>query len=278
MAQEGYPSDPKTWRLFRRIEERALRHSTRSVFVTQGAAQMYRERYPGLPGERLAIIENGYDEGVFATLESGAADGHRLNPGVTTLLHSGIVYPSERDPTKLFEALRRMLDSGDLRPHELKVRLRASAHESELKPMIDAHRLAETVELAPPIPYREALVEMMRADGLVVLQAANCNEQVPAKLYEYFRCRRPILGLTDPAGDTAAALRSAGLADIARLDSAAEIATVLRRFLDNVQRGTAPVPAPAAIESASRLNRTRELAALLERLPAAASQALAVES
>jgi len=214
------------------------------------------------------VIENGYDEETFAPLADFPGRGTPLLPGTTTLLHSGIVYPSERDPTHFFQALRRMLDAGKLRAGELRVRLRASAHDAELKPMIEAQRLTEVVELAPPVPYREALQEMMRADGLLALQAANCNEQIPAKVYEYFRCRRPIVGFTDPTGDTAALLRNAGVRDIARLDSADEIAGVLRRFLDDAQRGTAVLPGEPVVTGASRLNRTRELAALLDSLPA----------
>jgi hypothetical protein len=201
---------------------------------------------------------------VFAQLDDPA--GAALAPGTTTLLHSGTVYPRERDPTRLLQALQQMLGAGRLRPDELRVRLRASGYEAGLKPMIDAHRLADVVELAPPIPYREALREMQHADGLLVLQAANCNEQIPAKVYEYLRCRRPVVGLTDPAGDTAALLRRAGVADIARLDSAEEIATVLRRFLDHVQLGAASLPDESFVASTSRLHRARDLAALLDRL------------
>src|SRR5205085_9767730 len=116
------------------------------------------------------------------------------------LLHSGIVYPSERDPTQLFEALRRMLAQRMLRPGDLIVRLRASGHEEVLREMIVAAGVNELVELAPPLPYGEALGEMLSADGLLILQAANCSEQVSAKLYEYLRCRKPILALTDPTG------------------------------------------------------------------------------
>jgi hypothetical protein len=157
-----------------------------------------------------------------------------------------------------------MLDIGMLRANELRMRLRASAHEAELKRMIDAEGLSGLVELLPPIPYRDALEEMMRADALLVLQATNCNEQVPAKVYEYFRCRRPVIGLTDPRGDTACALRAAGLPDIARLDSVDEITTVMRQFLDKLQRGSAPLPSDTVVAGASRLSRTRDLAALLD--------------
>ena len=263
MAQDGYPENPATWRSFRRLEERALRRAACGVFAAPGAARMYRERYPELPADRIAVIENGYDEETF----EGLADGVRepLTPGAKTLVHSGIVYPSERDPSQFFQALRRMLDDGVLGQGELRVRLRAAAHEALLQPMIERHGLRDVVELAPPIPYREALREMLRADGLLVLQASNCNEQIPAKLYEYLRCRRPILGLTDPRGDTAAALRQAGTDAIAPLDAPEEIARVLRRFLDGLRDGTAQRPHAAAAQAATRKRRTEALAGILER-------------
>ena len=268
MAQQGYPADPKTWRSFRAIEEAALRNAACSVFVTPGAARMYRERYPALSQDRIAVIENGYDEESFQGLDGPAARRAPLVPGALTLLHSGIVYPSERDPTHFFQALRRMLDEGRLGTDELRVRLRASAHEPHLRKLAARHGVDQLVELAPPLPYRDALQEMMRADGLLVLQASNCNEQVPAKLYEYLRCERPVLGLTDPAGDTAALLRKAGLPHIARLDSAEDIALQLRRFLDELKSGSAPLPDPAFVKDASRWQRTEALARLLEQLDA----------
>jgi glycosyltransferase involved in cell wall biosynthesis len=268
MAQDSYPADAKTRQNFREIEERALRSASFSVFVTPGAARMYRERYPDIPSARVAVIENGYDEESFARLDDSSQDAGPLIPGTFTLVHSGIVYPSERDPTQLFQALRLMLDEGRLKPGELRLRLRASAHETLLVKLASDMGVADVIELAPPIPYRDALQEMMRADGLLVLQASNCNEQIPAKVYEYFRCRRPILALTDPGGDTAKLLREAGVRNIARLDSAQEIASELPRFLDQVRYGQTAGPNGAFVRAASRLERTRELAGLLEQLPA----------
>jgi glycosyltransferase involved in cell wall biosynthesis len=265
MAQEGYPADPKTWERFRRIEEHALRSASYGVFVAPGAARVYRERYPAVPAERIAIVENGYDEENFTRFETW--DKGSLLPRIFTLVHSGIVYPSERDPTHLFRALRSMLDDGRLKASEFRLRLRASAHEAALAKLIDQYGVTEIVELAPPIPYRGALQEMARADGLLVLQASNCNDQIPAKVYEYLRCRRPILALTDPAGDTASVLRKAGIRHIAPLDSAEEIALGLLRFLDQAKRGEVALPDASLVTMASRSHRARELANLLDHLP-----------
>jgi hypothetical protein len=267
MAQDGYPADPKTWESFRKIEEGALRSASFCVFAAPGAARRYRERYPDVAVARLAVVENGYDEESFTRLES--PDKGPLLPGTFTLVHSGIVYPSERDPTQLFQALRLMLDDGRLKPGELRLRLRAPAHEDMLVRLIDKFSVGELVELCPPIPYRDALREMGRADGLLVLQASNCNDQIPAKVYEYLRCRRPIVALTDPAGDTASLLRKAGIQNIAPLDSAEEIGLELRHFLDQTKRGEPALPNAALAAKASRSHRAGELGTLLDRLQGA---------
>lgn len=263
MAQEGYPADPKTWQCYQEIEETAFRKAQFSVFTTPSAAKLYRERYPEVAPERAVLIENGYDEESFTGLEASAAAKGPLNPGKMTLLHSGVVYPSERNPTQLFRALRALRDSGRLSATEFVLRLRAAAHEEWLQALATEHGVVELIELAPPLPYREALEEMLRADGLVVLQADNCNAQIPAKLYEYLRCRRPILGLTDPAGDTAWALRNAGVQYIARLELLEDIMSVLPRFLEAMDNGRTVPLVKSAIQAASRLRRTGHLAELL---------------
>ena len=267
MAQDGYPADPKTWRSFQHIERQVIGEAHFSVFVTEGAARMYRERYPVAPHSSVKVIENAYDEESFAGLDDASEDTSPLVPGAITLLHSGVVYPSERDPTQLFRALRLLLDAGDLKSGQLRLRLRAPGHEDHLARLIAGSDVGAIVELAPPLPYRSALREMQRADGLLVLQAASCNEQIPAKIYEYLRCGRPILALTDPGGDTAGLLRKAGIGDIARLDSAQEIASQMKRFMEQLRLGAASRPDAAVVTAASRQERTRALAELLGQLP-----------
>jgi glycosyltransferase involved in cell wall biosynthesis len=264
MAQDGYPSDPRTWAAFKAVEETAFRDAAACVFTTPGAARLYRERYPAL-AHKVHVIENGYDEESFAGTgapPAPAAGAGGARPFV--LLHSGIVYPSERDPRALFAALGRLKDEGALGPDgapRIVVRFRAAVHEAMLAALAQQHGVAAHVEIAPALPYRAALAEMLGAEALLLLQAANCNDQVPAKLYEYLRARRPIVALTDPRGDTAAVLRGAGIHRVAPLDDAGAIAG----FLADAARGTGPalVATEDAIAGASRAGRARALAALL---------------
>ncbi len=81
------------------------------------------------------------------------------------------------------------------------------------------------------------------------------------------RAQRPILGLTDPAGDTASVLRNAEVDTLVPLDSADAIESFLPRFLDQILAGSAPLPTPLSVRAASRYGRTKSLADLLEMLP-----------
>lgn len=256
MAQADYPRDPKTWQSFIRVEERAIRDAHFSTFTTPSAVRLYQERYPSHT-DKIILLENGYDEETFASASAAST----LVPGKLTLLHSGIVYPLERDPKKLFEALSLIRRDTPGLAAKLNVRFRAPVHETLLRRLASEFDVADLVEIAPPIAYREALTEMLGADGLLILQAANCNAQIPAKLYEYLRARRPIIALTDPTGDTAAVARGAGIEAIAPLDDASAIAELISRFASGRLEGT--LSSEATILSASRQARTIELARML---------------
>ena len=258
MAQEGYPADPATWRQFSAIESNAAERASLCTFTTPSAQRTYCQRYPA-HAARMRLLENGYDEGSFTQAEQRAHAAGPLQPGRTVLLHSGIVYPSERDPTRLFEALARIRQRG---PSPLRVRFRAAVHEDLLKGLAIEYGVQDMVEVMPSLPYVQALEEMVRADGLLLLQASNCNEQIPAKLYEYLRAARPILCLSDFAGDTWNVLHSAGLEHGAALDNAAQIDELLSRLVASGPQGL--LPRIDAIAAASRAGRSRQLAQWLD--------------
>lgn len=266
MAQDGYPADPLTWQSYQRIEADAVLHARYCVFTTPGAARLYQQRYPTAAG-RMVVLENGYDEESFAPAAPEAPrKAAKLGKRSLIMLHSGIVYPSERDPTQLFEALGRLQKAGTLSPADLRLRFRASVHDELLLNLAKAHGAQDFIELCPAIPYRAALAEMLAVDALLVMQASNCNAQIPAKIYEYLRAGKPVLGLTDPVGDTADVLRRAGLNNIARLDSADEIARVLPGFISAVECGGIQLPDATVVRQASRRGRSESLEALLNKI------------
>lgn len=262
MAQEGYPPDPRTWHSFKQIEEFVFSQARLCTFTTGSAANRYLSRYPGMA--RVEVLENGYDHEAFAQAEQVVPTAAALNPGCVTLVHSGIVYPEERDPTALFEAIARFAKTDERVRRTLRIRFRAPVHEDLLRRLSDERGLSAMVEILPPIPYREALVEMLRADALLVLQAANSDEQIPAKIYEYLRAGRPILAFVSPVGETGRMLTKAGVQAIVPLDDASMILQTLQMFLDSPQHRA--MPRAEAIAKASRFERCRQLAGYLDDL------------
>ncbi|MFG6416570.1 glycosyltransferase [Roseateles sp. DC23W] len=262
MAQENYPADPATRARFLDIEKASAHRAAAMVFTTPGAARIYQQRYPNA-ARKMSVLENGYDEASFADVERKGTP-QPLNPGHLTVLHSGIVYPWERDPTHLLMAIATLKRDAPHVAHRLRLRFRAPVHEDLLKRLATQQGVTELIEILPATGYKEALAEMLAADALLVLQAANCNEQIPAKLYEALRCRRPVLCLSDPNGDTVGVLRALGLHTHAALDDATAIARLLTDFVRAEDAAESyPRPDPAQVALASRDARTAELARLL---------------
>ena len=265
MIQPDYPSNPQVYRAYQWIENKTIINCTRAVFTTPGTLHDYQLRFPEFPSSRLSLIENGYDEESFSKAELAITGSKPINKQFT-LVHSGIIYPSERNPIPFFEALSSLFKRKLLTAEIFKVILRATRNDEYLRGLIEQYGIDPIVSLEPPIPYQQALSEMLAADGLLILQASNCNNQIPAKLYEYLRAHRPILALTDPTGDTAKKLTSVGINTIARLDSKHDIMHKLMEFIESIKNNNIQIISADKVKKNSREYRTEELVQLLNNI------------
>jgi len=267
MTEDGYPANPRQKKIYQWIEQQTVKHCTRAVFTTPGAIKMYAERYPEISEHKWALIPNGYDEENFVQAEQSQAYQtalkHKKN-GQLILLHSGILYPSERDPRHFFQALAELQKKAVIKTGELKVVLRATGHDELHAQLIQENGLQDLVFLEPGVSYEEALAEMLVVDGLLIFQAANCNHQIPAKIYEYLRAKRPIFALTDPKGDTAEVLIQAKVPYLAPLDDKDAIINELSAFLDLLKSNKAMIADEATVKAHSREARTQLLSELLK--------------
>lgn len=268
MWQGGeYPPDPRVNVFWKVLEGRIFQTASRVVVTAPGAADTYSDRFPRYPRDSIVLIPNGFDEETFRRAAESLPDlPQSRHAGPLTLLHSGIIYRSERDPTHLFKAIASLKGRGELGAQRLQLILRASGDDAGFRRDVERIGISDIVRVEPAVDYLHALKEMLTADGLLLLQASNCNAQVPAKLYEYLRAGRPIVALTDPAGDTARTLSSAGTGIQARLDSTGEIERALLRFLVEAPSGTWRRPPPETIRSFSRESQSGQLAHLLDEL------------
>lgn len=268
MTEDLYPADPRVWRSYRWIERRAIVECSRAVFTTPGALRMYEDRYSDAIRGKGVVIPNGYDEENFAAAESAANRDTPESRSRLELVHSGVLYPEERDPRPFFQALARLKSDGRVSAADLRVTLRATGHDDIHREAARAAGVDDIVFFAPPLPYSEALREMLEMDGLLLFQAASCNHQIPAKVYEYFRTGRPVLSLADGAGDTAAIVREAGLDAIVPLDDVDRIEQGLEAFLQGLRENALTGASPEVTARYSRRSLSRKLAGLLDEIVA----------
>ncbi len=266
-----FPKDEAVRESRLNIENDVIRLASRVVFCTEGARSICLDRYGAQHSDKYAVIPNGYDDASFRQVEEKCSQTVAKQGCGFVLLHSGTVYPDfDRGPAGLFKALSSLREEGEL-PDGFCLVLRASGHVKYLTGLINKFKIEDLVELAPSVTYQAALKEMLESDALLVIQGPSSNPAIPAKLYEYFRARKPILGLLHPEGDTAALLQSLGAGIVAPLDDPARIASALKSLFENVTEGRSLTISERDLPGFSRENQTGDLARLLDTLQTASS-------
>ncbi len=188
------------------------------------------------------------------------------NRAPLTILHSGGLYPLDRDPSCLFQALAMLRKEEEVLPGQVQFIFRGCGDDNYFSQMAQEHKVNDFVKIEPMIPYIDALAECFKVDALMVIQGRKFNNQIPAKIYEYFRIGRPIVGLVDLEGETAKVLKKMGCESIFPMTSIKIIKNGLKELVDNLAKGKVFVPELAAVTQYSRHSRARELGKNLDEV------------
>lgn len=291
MVEADYPSDPRVNKIFRWIENHTVNKAAAVVVTTKGTARIYKERYPDIADSHWHCISNGFDEENFQLAEKQFEDQCQNLDGIhcenqdesplenqkiakprLTFLHSGLLYPSERDPRPFYSALAELKKEGVINRDTIKIVLRASGHEELHGSYIKENDIADIVTLETGVPYIDALMEMLSVDGLLLFQASNCNDQIPAKLYEYLRAGKPLFAMTDDKGDTAQLLKGLGISSIAQIDSKTDIKEKLCRYIGSIRSGSIAKIDKSEIKQFSRQEQSKQLADIFNTVSSKAVQ------
>ena len=254
------------------VERRAAEHASALTFCTDGARRICAERYPTTDGAHWRVVANGFDDAAFVAAERVHASAPPSDDAIV-LLHSGTIYATpDRDPSHFLRALRRLLDQRPFGARPIKVVFRASGVESYYQGLIETLRLNDVVFFAPALRYEDALQEMLRADGLIIFQGYTSNPAIPAKLYEYFRARRPIFALADEDGETARLLREEMVGEVTSLDDEDAIFVALVRFIQGIETGQARLMRHDRVQAFERSQGVAQFAALFDEIAAQSLQ------
>jgi glycosyltransferase involved in cell wall biosynthesis len=184
------PRDPRRPRDERL--ERALVAEAAAVVVPSPAwAELFRRK-----GARVVeVIANGYDP---ADLPPSRP------PRGFVLTHVGSLYPDRQDLSTVWPAL------AALRAARVVVDLRlrfVGELSSAVRRQIEAHGLADSLEVTGFLPYRDALAAMAASSALLVAGARDplpaLEGWIPAKVFEYLGTGLPVIYVGDGASDAA---------------------------------------------------------------------------
>ncbi|MBF0445509.1 MAG: glycosyltransferase [Magnetococcales bacterium] len=260
MFYNSQAEDALTKKIYAKIEKQTIESCQKIITTTQGHSQLYQQKYPHLNKNHWQVIANGYDEEIFAKVEKNLP-AKKQNQKIT-ILHSGTLYMGDenRTPQPLFAAIAKLKQNQQINSQNLKIIFRASGCEQTIQNMIATQNIADIVILKPAIPYNKAIEELLQVDGLLLLQGKNYNHQVPAKLYEYLRAKKPFLALTDPQGDTAKTMQEAGINTIAPLHDQQKIASGLLELINSINTNTPNLAKQTTLNNLSRLAGAKKLA------------------
>lgn len=263
---QHYPEDPVLRDARLSVERKVAGFAQAATFCTRWSRDIFTSRHAWGSDRPALVIENGFEAAVFDAAEQEFQTSTTASPGGLHLVHSGTLYPGpDRDPSGLFRAIAALRASSGL-PPGFCVTLRATGYDAEYAPQIASLGLQDVVRLAPALGYREALMEMLAADGLLLFQGRTSNPAIPAKAYEYLRARRPILAMVDGEGETAALLARVRAGLTVPINDDGQIAAGLARFIDPGTRAAIPVLDESSVQLLAREARVGEFATLFDSL------------
>lgn len=249
----SYPSNMPA----QKIDADVVKNADLLIFTTEHAADLYRRAYNLGDDSRVSVIENGFNEDLFAGFNASLIKQERSTN--FTVLHSGELYGG-RNPQFLFDALESLATTNQSFAEQLKIVFRGASDVEDYSQLVASKNLTESVAFAPKLSYSESISEMMAADCLILFQSSNFHNQIPGKVYEYLRACKPILALTNQGSATARLLEDIPHAVVADMESSEQITNGL------LQVSQLSVEENFDFEVYNRRTRTKVLAEKLEKL------------
>ncbi|GJQ57450.1 MAG: hypothetical protein D8M57_15505 [Candidatus Scalindua sp. AMX11] len=144
--------------------------------------------------KNIISITNGYDTDDFSDTQIKLTNEF-------TITHTGKLYNGKRDPLLLFEVVANLINEKKLDKKLIKIRFYGFKKDWLIQD-IKKYNLEGFVDVYDFIPRKEVLKKQKESQLLLLLIDKNNKEEsvYPAKIFEYFGARRPIIGVGGNGG------------------------------------------------------------------------------
>jgi len=173
--------------LTNRAEPMVIRSAAKVICTTRFMQESYQRAYPGQK-EKFLTIMNGYDLDDFTNVSPKVYNEFAI-------VYAGKFRRSEafHNPAVLFQAMKLLQARG------IKVRfVHVGAREEQVVALAESIGIGGIVGFVGPKSHAEAVSYAMGASLLLVI-GSDAKMTIPAKLFDYVGCLRPILILGDSA-------------------------------------------------------------------------------
>jgi glycosyltransferase involved in cell wall biosynthesis len=241
------------------LERKVISEAERVIFNTSRAEKSYQQTYSLYSLSKFITIPNGYDQDDLPD-----TDPVTQNKLIFTVAHLGSLYRKTRSSEYFLKALQQVIQNEELPVNKVRVHFIGNV-DKETHVLVKQYGLGEIVELSGYKPHREALSQLCAADLMLLIPTYGIGSElfIPAKLYEYLACQKPILCLADP-GACADLVLGARAGSVVPPTDTDKIAIELVRFFHLWEKGELSIkPDLDLVNSFERRKLTSQLANVL---------------
>jgi len=165
--------------------QKMIMKKAKHIIAANPSVQEELERHY-LKMREICLVEQGYDEDDFG--------GDQTDPGeIFTIGYLGTFSP-DCDPTPFFSAWGEMIAQGMIPSERVRFIHAGISAGIDLDRMLEKYKLKDLVQQKGYLPHRKSL-DLMKKTSLLLLVTADHPSIFPAKVFEYLRLKKPILGI-----------------------------------------------------------------------------------
>ena len=171
------------------------------ITITRTAADHFSEK---ISGDKVTFLANGFDPDDF----NGIERSENSPTGQLTIAYCGRLNRTH-SPAPFFESLSSLLVENKIAADQLKIRIFGNPKNSKYLKSFPV--LEQCVSVSSYLPHTECIRELSSSDALLLLATKmNWTQFLPAKMFEYFYLRKPILAVISGKGELNDALMEYG--------------------------------------------------------------------
>jgi len=182
----------------KKLQRLFIKNADGFIGVTRLIASELNEIYP--QAKRLEVIPNGYDQEDFEQKISREKDIFRI-------VYFGTFSP-DCPAEPFFKALHNLLKQEKIDKDKIKIIDVGLSVGIDIDRLLDEFRLTEITELKGYYPHQQGILELLKADLLLLTLSESSPAIIPGKAYEYLGAQKPILAIVPKKGETGRLIES----------------------------------------------------------------------